>query len=73
MKLPSDSTWTLRKNFSLRNDGQKFIKSRIDNGANTFLWMDNWHTRGPLFQKYGESVTFNLGRCLNAKVSSIIR
>lgn len=72
MRLPSDSSWTLRKIFSLRLQGQRFIKSVIGNGQTTFLWLDNWHTLGPLFQKFGNRVVFNLGRSLCAKVSSII-
>lgn len=72
MKLPSDASWTLRKLFSLRGQGQQFIKSRIGNGLSTFLWLDNWHSLGPLFQKFGDRVNFNLGRSVNARVSSII-
>lgn len=37
-----------------------------------FLWLDNWHTLGPLFQKLGGIVVLNLGRSLSAKVASII-
>ncbi|KAG5535897.1 hypothetical protein RHGRI_023618 [Rhododendron griersonianum] len=72
MKLPSDSSWTVRKLFSLRHIGHQFIKSKIGNGLSTFLWLDHWHNLGPLFQKFGDRVSFNLGRSLNAKVSSII-
>lgn len=72
MNLPTDSSWTLRKIFGLRKEGQQFILSRVGNGSSTFLWLDNWCTLGPLFQKYGDQVSFNLGRSLHATVSSII-
>ncbi|KAI8533301.1 hypothetical protein RHMOL_Rhmol11G0286700 [Rhododendron molle] len=72
MKLPSDASWTVRKLFSLRHIGHQFIKSKIGNGLSTFLWLDHWHNLGPLFHKFGDRVSFNLGRSLNAKVSSII-
>lgn len=36
------------------------------------LWLDNWHTLGPLFQRFGNRVVFNLGRSLRARVCSII-
>lgn len=49
MHLPTDSSWTLRKIFGLRDMGLRFIKSVVGNGKNTFLWLDNWHTLGPLF------------------------
>lgn len=58
IKLPADSSWTLRKIFGLRREGQKFILSRIGNGSNTYLWLDKWHTLGPLFQKIWESSGF---------------
>ncbi|KAI8534468.1 hypothetical protein RHMOL_Rhmol10G0092200 [Rhododendron molle] len=80
MKLPTDSSWTLRKIFGPRKEGQQFILFRIGNGSDTYLWLDNRHTLGPLIQKYGDplflkygdQVVFNLGRSLHATVSSII-
>lgn len=48
------------------------MEYEIGNGANTFLWIDNWHPLGPMILKYGDRVLFNLGRSLNAKVASII-
>lgn len=71
MPLPADSSWTLRKIFGLRSLGQNFIKAVVGNGKDTFLWLDDWHTLGPLFQKFGSRVMFNLGRSLGAKLDSI--
>lgn len=51
MTLPSDASWTLRKIFGLRRVGQQsFIKSIVGNGLFTHLWLDNWHSLGPLYQ-----------------------
>lgn len=72
MHLPTDSSWTLRKIFGLRDMDLRFIKSVVGNGKNTFLWLDNWHTFGPLFLRFGNRVVFTLGRSLGAKVDSII-
>lgn len=70
--MPSDASWTHRTIFGPRKIGHQQIHSKVGNGCSTFLWLDNWHNLGPLFQKFGDRVAFNLGRCLNAKVNSII-
>lgn len=38
-----------------------------------FLWTDNWHQLGPLYQRFGESVVFNSGRSVHTSVASIIQ
>lgn len=72
MDTPCDASWTVQKVFSLRGLGQPLIKYMIGNGLDTFLWLDNWHPLGPLYNRFGSEVVFNLGRSLQAKVSSII-
>ncbi|KAI8543253.1 hypothetical protein RHMOL_Rhmol08G0202800 [Rhododendron molle] len=71
MHIPADSSWTMRKIFGLRREGQQFIQTIVGNGEVTFLWWDNWHTLGPLFQKLGDRFAFNFGSSLNANVSPI--
>lgn len=39
----------------------------------TLIWLDNWHSLGPLFSRFCDRVVFNLGRSLEAKVESVIR
>lgn len=51
---------------------QPWIKYVIGNGASTYLWVDNWHNLGPLYQKFGDYTGFNGGRSLTNKVASII-
>lgn len=73
MDLPIDSSWTIRKLFKLRSLAQPLIKHKIGNGNDTYVWLDNWHPLGPLYQKFGESVVYNLGRSLFARVADIIQ
>lgn len=46
------------------------IKSVVRDGRETFLWLDQWHPLGILFQRYEERVVRNLDRSLRAKVFS---
>lgn len=72
MKIPSDSYWTLEKNFQLMDIAQGWIKYVIGNGNSTFMWHDNWHPLGPLSRHYGRKVVFKLRRSLDAQLCSII-
>ncbi|KAI8544609.1 hypothetical protein RHMOL_Rhmol08G0310000 [Rhododendron molle] len=72
MKIPTDCSWTFRKLLRLRTVAFPFITKIIGNGESTFLWLDNWHPLGSLFSKFGNGIVFNLGRSLDARVSSII-
>ncbi|XP_058222497.1 uncharacterized protein LOC131332341 [Rhododendron vialii] len=47
-------------------------KYQIGNGERTFLWWDNWHPLGPLYDRFGARVVHNVGRSLRAKVASIV-
>lgn len=73
MGLPYDVSWTIRKIFQLREVCQPLIRYQIGNEASTFLWLDNWHPLGPLYKRFGENVCSNIGRSLQAKVSTIIK
>ncbi|KAG5542725.1 hypothetical protein RHGRI_015741 [Rhododendron griersonianum] len=73
MRLPHDSSWTIRKLFKLREEVQPLIKYVIGNGNTTFLWLDHWHAVGPLYNLFGEDIVCNVGSSLLAKVSSIIQ
>lgn len=65
LKIPPDASWTVRKILKLRD--------KVGNGIYTFLWLDDWHLLGPLYQKFGDHVMHNLGRSLTVKVCSIIQ
>lgn len=73
MDIPTDSFWTLRKIPSVRHLGQPLIQYHIGNRLSNYLWLDNWHSLGPLHLQFGENVEFNLWRSLHAKVASIIQ
>ncbi|KAF7124827.1 hypothetical protein RHSIM_Rhsim12G0188500 [Rhododendron simsii] len=72
MHLLQNSSWTIRKLFKLRDKVQPLIKHVIGDGDSTFLWLDHWHTVGPLYKVFGDSIVRNVGSSLLAKVSSII-
>ena len=70
--VPQDSSWTVRKLFTLRALGQPLIKYIVGNGSNICLRLDNWHTLGSSYKIFGERAVRDLGSSLLAKVSSII-
>lgn len=72
MKVPASSSGTNKKIFKLRTIVQPSIKCIVGNGSKTFLWWDNWHPMGLLFQHFGDRLGDILRRTSNAKVSSVI-
>ncbi|KAI8555076.1 hypothetical protein RHMOL_Rhmol05G0146400 [Rhododendron molle] len=62
----------MRKLLGLKRLGQSLIKYQISNGERTFLWWDNWHPLGPLYDRFGDRVVHNVGKSLRAKVASIV-
>lgn len=69
MHLTKIVQWKL---LGLRQLSQPLIRYQIGNGAQTFLWWDNWHPIGPLYARLGDRVVNNVGRSLRANVASII-
>ncbi|KAL7173044.1 hypothetical protein ACSBR2_032503 [Camellia fascicularis] len=53
MQVPSNVSLTVRKLFSLRREAIPLIKKVIGNGESTFLWLENWHSLGPLYLRFG--------------------
>lgn len=72
VKVPNDASGTIRKLLNLRDTVRPCIKYIVGDGLSTFLWVDNWHTLGPLYKKI-EYVGYTIGRATTAKVASIIR
>ncbi|XP_028097019.1 uncharacterized protein LOC114296888 [Camellia sinensis] len=72
VKIPPDPSWVWRKIFSLRDWMSPLINHQIGCGTSTFLWYDNWHPLGPLWNKFEDRIMYD--SCLNseAKVSQII-
>ena len=72
MSVSRDSSWTVRKQFNLREIGQPIsIRYAVGDGCNISLWVDNWHPLDPLYKNFWEEVVRNLGISLQAKVSTI--
>lgn len=61
MRVLADSSWAIKKLFTLRIVGQNMVKHVIGNVESTWLWLDNWHHLGPLNKTFGEVVVFILG------------
>lgn len=72
MKIPANASWTIRKIFKLRPLVQPWIKYAVGNGLKMFLWWNNWHPLGPLFQRFGVRLRFILRSASHAKVTSVI-
>ncbi|KAI8563134.1 hypothetical protein RHMOL_Rhmol03G0089200 [Rhododendron molle] len=72
MPIPIDCSWKIRKLLKLRDLGQLFVKHTIGNGKSTFLWLDNWHPKGPLYKLFDDRTVSRLGSSLYDKVNSVI-
>lgn len=72
IQIPSDVSWVMRKLLKLRGLCQGWIRYIIGNGEETFLWTDNWHPLGALYQKFGEVLVVIRGQVLKTKVAAII-
>ena len=44
----------------------------MGDGSNIYMWHDNWHRDGPLYQKFGHRIVYDAATPLNAKLSSVI-
>jgi hypothetical protein len=42
-------------------------------GRNIFLWYDNWHPAGCLFDAYDHRALYDAGHAIGPKLSSIIK
>ena len=72
VRPPSHCSWYWRKILKLRHIARPMIKHRIGNGRGTFLWYDNWHPLGPLLDKFGPRVVYDVALGLHARVSTVI-
>lgn len=72
VKVPNDPSWVWRKLLSLRKWVSPLIKHKIGCGDATFLWYDNWHPLGPLWNKFGDRIIYDSALNSETKVSKII-
>ncbi|XP_028118147.1 uncharacterized protein LOC114315744 [Camellia sinensis] len=70
--VPSDPSWVWRKILSLRKSIFPLIVHKIGNGNATFLWYDNWHPVGSIWDKFGNRIIYDSGLSREAKVSNIV-
>ena len=69
---PKSCSWGWKKILKIRNLVWPFIKSLVRDGSSISLWHDNWHLKGPFYQKFDHRVVYDLGSTVNAKVSSVM-
>ncbi|KAL7229757.1 hypothetical protein ACSBR2_008296 [Camellia fascicularis] len=72
VKVPNDPSWVWRKLLSLRDWVSPLIKHKIGCGDATFLWYDNWHPLGPLWNKFRDRIIYDSALNSETKVSQII-
>ena len=48
------------------------LSHKVGNGENTFLWYDNWHTLGPLVERFGDRVMYDAALPMDSKVAKVI-
>ncbi|KAL7181471.1 hypothetical protein ACSBR1_040377 [Camellia fascicularis] len=72
VKVPNDPSWVWRKLLSLRDWVSPLIKHKIGCGDATFLWYDNWHPLGSLWNKFGDRIIYDSTLNSETKVSQII-
>ena len=57
----------------MRDKIRPLIKYQIGDGADTWLWLDNWLPMGPIVSVFGNDIVYESGLPRNAKVLSIIQ
>lgn len=59
VKIPQDSSWGWRNLVKLRTKARKFLSYVVGDGKSIFLWLDNWHPDGILYQVYGPRIVYD--------------
>lgn len=72
VNMGNDSPWTLRKILKLRKEIKIRCKMITDNGKITLLWLDNWHPKAPLVERYCRHVVYDFDISYMAKIKEVI-
>jgi hypothetical protein len=73
VSIPQHCSWSWKKILQLRVLAKNFIKFQVGDGHNIFVWYDNWHPLGCLYDKFGYRLLHDAGHFVGPKLSSIIR
>ena len=73
LHIPNACSWTWRKILKLRDLFRPLIKSIIGDGADTWLWFDNWTPLGPIHLSFGDRVIYDYTLSRDARVATIIQ
>ena len=71
--VQGDVSWTWRKLMKLREVVWMYMKYKIGDGKDSFMWIDNWHPCGPLLKRFGTRILYDANSCLDAKVEDCIQ
>ena len=70
--IPKSCSWTWRKILKLQPLIRPLIQHIIGDGADTWLWVDEWLPQGPIIQVFDERTVHASQLPRNARVASII-
>ena len=68
----TETSWTWNKLMKLRSEIWDFIKYKVGNGESVWCWFDNWHSEGPLYQKFGYRIVYDAASNLKARMKEFI-
>jgi len=71
--IPQHCPWSWRKILNLRSLAKQFLKFKIGDGSNIFLWHDYWHPTGRLIDTFGYRIVYDAGPSIGPMLSSIIK
>jgi hypothetical protein len=61
------------KLLKLRDIAKSFIKFKVGDGCQIFMWFDPWHPAGYLLDNFGFRAAYDSGISVGSKLSTIIR
>lgn len=53
LKCKQNASWTWRNFLKLRDNIQQFIKYKLGNGQDTYVWTDNWYAK-----RFGDRIVY---------------
>jgi hypothetical protein len=73
ISIPKSCSWSWKQLLKLRDIAKEFLRFKVGDGTQIFLWLDCWHPDGYLMDRYGFRPVYDAGSCIDAKLSSIIK
>lgn len=70
--IPQQCSWCWRKILKLIKPARKFIKFKVGSVYDIYLWLDNCHPSGILYEKNGFRVVYDARSNLDTKLSDVL-